>query len=1667
MSFPKAEPDLVGWFEQAAAVTPDAAALVCGDAGLSFGELDAEANRWAGFLRESGVGPEVVVGVCAAAGIEVFVVALGVLKAGGVYLPLDPAQPDERLAYMLGDGGASIVVAEASALSRLGFSGKTVCLDEADVSGWDGTRVDRTVLLESLTYLVYTSGSTGRPKGIALTERTLRNVVGFQLARGGGRRNGLQVSSLGFDVSLLEMFVTWLSGGTLVVATEAERQDPDVLLRLIAEQTVERLYLGPALLGQLANAWARRPVGTALREILVSGDVVRLSGEVRDFLDALPNVVLENQYGPSETHEVSAFLLDGDSTEWPELPSIGAPITGVTVYVLDEFLNPVPAGVRGEIYVDSPGLARGYVGQAGLTAERFVANPFSDGAGARMYRTGDRGKWRPGGGLEFGGRVDDQVKVRGFRVEPAEVEAALTACPGVGSAAVKVVEGAGGVKVLAGYVVAPQVSVREIREFVRSKLPDYLVPASLTVLDALPLNRNGKVDKKALPVPELSRPELSGEFVAPRTVREELLAEIWCTVLGVDGVGVEDDFFELGGHSLLVTQVVSRIRAVFGVAPPVRALFEHRTIAGLVKLIDGATRAELPPIEPRAGGDLALSFAQRRLWFIDQLSPGSPRYAVENLWRLDGELDVLAFARALDEVWKRHDALRATFADDGGRPRQVIAPPGPFGLPVRDLSSLAAEEAEQAAIRFAEEDAGRGFDLTRGPLVRAQLFRVGRTRHFLMLNFHHVVVDGWSMRVIWSELSAVYQAFTEGRPSPLRPLPVQYADYAAWQRSWLDGEQAARQLEFWRAELAGADLAVELAADHPRPAVPSGRGRRLSFEIGPGLTHRLRAIGRAEGATMFMVLLAAFNVVLARNTGSTDIVTGTPVACRNRPEIEDLVGFLANTIPVRVQWAGDPAFTELLRNVRDTALRAYTNEDLPFDRLVEDLAPARDLSRNPLFQTCFVVDSSMEFAQPHGLTVDQVGTGIGNTRFDLEVLADEYPDALRGFLGYSTDLFTEDTASRLLGHFLRVLESVAAEPDRRLSRLPVLGDDEKHTLLVGWNRSRGFELPLERELIGSFEDRAAKTPDARALVCGGSEVSFGELDAAGDRWASLLRESGAGPEVVIGVCTGVGTEVFEIMLGVLKAGAVYLPLDLAQPGERLNLKLADSRAEIVVADEAVTHRLAGFDGTVLCLDDVREDVARRPAARVDRLPLRDSLAYMVYTSGSTGKPKGIALTARTVEHLVAWQLSQDPRPRTCGQLAPIGFDVSLQEFFVTLLSGGTLVVLTEQERQDPETVLRALAENGVERLFLPPAQLGELALAYQGHALRVDELILAGEALRFSHEVKAFVRALGPETVVENQYGSSEEYKVTSMVFSGDCTGWPDSPPIGRPVANVSVFVLDRFLNPVPAGVPGEIYVQSPALARGYAGQPGLTAEWFVANPFSDVPGTRMYRTGDRGRWLPGGVLEFVGRVDDQVKVRGYRVELGEVEAALTACPGVGAAAVSVAEGAGGAVVLAGYVVAATGETVSVRAVREFLRSKLPDYLVPASVTVLESLPLNHNGKVDRKALPAPALSRPELSGEFVAPRNAQEEVLAEVWGEVLGIEGIGVEDDFFELGGHSLLVTQVVSRIRGMFDIGLPIRVLFENRTIAELAEAVEEAVVAEVAALSDEDIRRLTADS
>ncbi|HEY0552879.1 MAG TPA: amino acid adenylation domain-containing protein [Thermoanaerobaculia bacterium] len=1657
------------WVAERAALAPEAEAVVFGGERLTYGELMQRSGALAARLRAAGVGPDVPVGLYLGRSLDMMVAVLGVLRAGGAYVPLDPTYPRERLRLMLEDAGAPVVLTHGPLAAEVPEGVAVVMRVDGAPTVESPAEIASEVSPENLVYVTYTSGSTGRPKGVAMTHAAISAMLAWQLrtsAAGGGRT--LQYTSLSFDVSCQEIFGTWCAGGTLVLVSEEVRRDPAALVRLLAEERIERLFQPFVALQQLAMAAADGPLPAALREVMSAGEQLHVTPQVAALFARLPGISLYNHYGPSETHAATWLALHGDPGRWPESPTIGGPLDHARIFLLDADLRPVPEGVPGEIWIGGPGLARGYM-RADLTAERFLPDPlaWSPGweSGGRLYRTGDLARRLASGELEFLGRRDHQVKVRGHRVETAEVELALARHPAILQAAVAVRGDSAGARRLVAYVVfrddAEPPASGELRAFLADSLPDPMVPTAWARLAALPVTPSGKLDRRALARLHPDESWGGGEgFVAPRNPVEELLAGVWREVLGVDRVGVHDDFFQLGGHSLLATQAVSRVRETFGIALPLRRIFEAPTLGALAEAVaaareegpqgpDAAALPAAPPLrrEPREG-DLPLSFAQERLWFLHRLQPESPAYNIPLALRAEGALDPARLGTALSAVARRHEVLRTVFAERGGRPVQVVlsaADAAIVPLPVVDLGALPAPRREIEARRLAAAEADTPFDLAAGPLLRTLLIGLEPRRWVLLLNLHHIVTDGWSMGVLVREVQALYAG------SPLPEPPVQYADFALWQRRWLAGGALAAQLDWWSERLRGTPAVLDLMTDRPRPPVMTQRGADHRFTFSEELSRGIADLARREGVTPFMVLAAALFALLSRLTGQRDLTLGSPIANRHHYETEGLIGFFVNTLVLRALLEPGASFRELLRQVRETSLDAYAHQDLPFEKLVDELHLGRDLSRPPLFQVALAVQNAPLPRVDLGgvrLTGEEIGDGVA--KFDLSFAFTGLADGrLDGTLQYATDLFDAPTAVRLESHLARVLAAAVAGPGEAWSAAPLLAAGERHQILREWNDA-------SRDWVGDpalhqlFEARADQQPAAVALIRGAETVTYGELERRANRVAHHLRRLGVRRGEPVGLWMHRALDLPAALLGILKAGAVYMPLDASWPEERVETILAGTAARIVIAgrEEGGKPPLASRHAVD---PDTLNDL-ELPETRPEPAGDAADLAYLIHTSGSTGEPKGIVIRHRSAVNTLRWNnetLGIGPGDRHLF-VNSIGFDLSIYDLLGMLGAGAAVRIATEEELQDPARLAAVLRDGGITTWSSAPSALQRLVpffpAAGEGRDLR--RVLLAGDWIPLA--LPDEVRRAFPGVLLIGNFGGATETSVWSNWHRVDRVdpAWA-AIPYGRPLANTRYYILDAALEPCPPGVPGDNYIGGPCLAVGYAGQPALTAASFLPDPYADAPGARMYATGDRARFGADGTMEFLGRVDSQVKVRGYRIELGEIEAALLRHPGIAAAVVLAREDVPGEKSLVGYVVRSAGLApagADLAGLRTFLRETLPDYMVPWTFVELPELPVTANGKLDRDALPAPREAR-ALETAYVAPRNDLERAIGAVWREVLQLDRIGVQESFFEVGGNSLLVARLQSRLREATGRDVPVVELFRHPTIESLARSLEAA--------------------
>ena len=1642
-------------FEEQVALAPDAVAVSLGDAQLTYGALNAKSNQLAQYLRTVGVKPGERIALCFERSIAMVVGVLAVLKAGGAYVPLDPSYPPDRLRYMLADSAPVAVLTHDVVLGSLRDvlrEGVAAVVDvEADAALWSAALGDdlghSEVRPDDLAYVMYTSGSTGQPKGVLVEHRGVANrlrwmQLSFDLHSG---EPVLQKAPFGFDASVWEMFWPLVCGGKLVLAHRDGHKDPAYLTRLIRSEQLTNIHFVPSML-QVFLEHEDVPACTSLRRVFCGGEQLHAS-LVRRLRERLPSVDLYNFYGPTEA-TVTATTFSCPQGDLADNVPIGRPMANVRAYVLDTLLEPVPVGVAGELHIGGVQVARGYLNRPELTAERFVPSPFV--AGDRLYKTGDVVRYLPDGTIEYVNRNDFQVKIRGFRIELGEIESALCRYVGIRDAVVVArADGDGGKRLVAYYVVAGAavpIDAEQLRLHLGRTLPEYMVPAAYVSLESMPLTVNGKVDRKALPVPDDMAYSRS-VYEAPQGEVEQTLARIWSELLKVERVGRHDNFFELGGHSLLAVRVLSRVRAELQAELSLSALFAHPVLKDCAVLLAGKPGSVLPAITAvDRTGPLPLSYAQQRMWFLSQLDGVSEAYHLPQSLRIDGELDRVALRRALDRLIVRHESLRTTFAKVDGTPVQCIgdAQSSRFALVEHDLRGHASAFEELHVLSAQESQSA--FDLQAGPLIRGRLIQIERDVHVLLLTMHHIVSDGWSMGVFVREVNALYESYRVGGDDPLAPPPVQYADYAVWQRSLLSGEVLAEQSAYWKEQLLGAPPMLELRTDHVRPLQQNHTGDRVLVELDAQLTAQLKSLSRRHGTTLFMTLLAGWGALLSRLSGQDDVVIGTPVANRRRAELEDLIGFFVNTLAVRLDYSGRPTVSQVLDRVKRRSLQAQEHQDMPFEQVVELVNPPRSLSHSPVFQVTFAWQNNEQSALDlGGLQVTRLGVGYPVAKFDLTLELTESDGCIRGSLQYATSLFERETVQRYVAYLSRLFAEMVVADDEDITRIAVMSPAERHQVLVEWNATEAA-YPSDRCIHELFEEQVARTPDAVGLVYEDVEVSYGELNARANRLAHYLRSLGVAPGARVVLCVERSVAMVVGVLAVLKAGGAYVPLDPSYPLDRLRYMLADSAP---VA--ALTHDVAlGSVQEVLregvaAVVDIEADAARWSAAVADDLgqgEVRpDDLAYVIYTSGSTGEPKGVLVEHRGVANRLHWmQSSFDLRPgEPVLQKAAFSFDASVWEMFWPLVCGGKLVLAHPEGQKDPAYLTRLIRSEQFANIHFVPSML-QVFLEDENvpGCTSLRRVFCGGEQLHAS--LIRRLRERLPSVDVYNFYGPTEA-TVTAMTFACPQGDLPENVPIGRPMANVRTYILDELLEPVPVGVAGELHIGGVQVARGYFNRPELTAERFVASPF--VAGDRLYKTGDVARSLSDGTIEYLGRNDFQVKIRGFRIELGEIESRLSEHELVGEVAVVAREDVSGEKrLVAYYVVAGDAVAIDAEQLRLHLQSTLPEYMVPAAYVALDSLPLTANGKVDRKGLPAPddtAYSRTE----YEAPQGDVEQTLARIWSEALGVERIGRHDNFFALGGHSLLIVRVIDRMRAA-GLHADVRTLFTASTLMELAGAV-----------------------
>jgi amino acid adenylation domain-containing protein len=1644
-------PDL---FEAQVEKTPDRTAVVHEHQRLTYGGLNRRANRLAHYLRTLGIGPDSRVGICVERSPEMIAAAFAVLKAGGAYVPLDPEFPLERVRWMVEDGALAALLLDPMSKQRF----REICtsvpvIDVTNVATWEDqpennlSRAEVGLTAEHSVYVIYTSGSTGRPKGVMVTQAAVGNFLSSMQREIGCDADDtlMAITTWSFDIAGLEVYWPLTRGACVKLLRREEGRDGARLLEGL-QNGVTMMQATPANWRILVEAGWK---GTAGLKALCGGEA--LDADLASSLVS-KSASTWNMYGPTETTIWSLIHKLGETRA---RVAIGRPIGNTQVYILNEQGQPVPAGVGGEVYICGAGLARGYLKRPELTAERFVPNPFGE-PGSRMYCTGDLGCWRRDGVVEYLGRNDFQVKIRGFRIEPEEIEAVLRSRESVAQAVVVARETSEGQKQLVGYVVAragEQIDAAALRRNVAEKLPDYMVPAAIMVLAELPLSPSGKLDRKALPAPEFS--SVAKSTRAPRTPEEEILAGLFAEVLHLERVGIDDNFFEVGGHSLLAMRLISRLRTTLGVELGIRTLFEEPTIAGLALRLSGAHSTKRP-LQPHSRSTfIPLSFAQKRLWFLQQMDGPSPAYNMPVAIRLEGALNRGALRKALNDVLGRHEILRTVFCQDSEGPQQRI-------LDLEEVPEFFFERqigGEDVELVL-NQTATYGFDLEREIPLRVWLLRLEEQQHVLLVLLHHIATDGWSMAPLGRDLSVAYNARCHGEEPRWIALPVQYADYSLWQAERL-GEQSdehssvSRQLRYWREKLSELPPEMDLPRDRMRPAVSSHSGGGLHFRLSASLHKKLLEVARELGATLFMVLQAGLAALLTRLGAGTDIVLGSPIAGRNDDALNDLVGFFVNTLVLRTDTSGNPNFEELVGRVREDDLNAYAHQELPFEHLVEMLNPERSLNRHPLFQVMLLLQNN---ARPEleliGLKVRPEWSEAAPAIFDLTFNLREdrrggEAHGIQGQINYAADLFDRGTVEKLAERLERVLEAVGEDPSQRIGEMEILGDEERRQIVEEWNATK-HEVP-HATMPELFEAQVEKTPHRTAVVYEGELLTYGELNRRANKLAHYLLELGVGPDTKVAICVERSLEMMEALLGVLKAGGLYIPLDPGYPMERLRYMLEDSEPIAVVTQPHLRELFSGRTATVPVIEV--GNGGRAWSDRSENNPLRSAtglssqhLAYMIYTSGSTGMPKGAMNEHRGVVNRLVWMqraygLNADD---AVLQKTPFSFDVSVWELFWPLFVGARLVMAQPEGHKDPTYLAETIQQANVTTMHFVPSMLEVfLRQAYPERCSTLVRVVCSGEALS-STVARRFKEKLS-SCALHNLYGPTEA-AVDVTAWTCPSTIEKDKIPIGRPIANTSIYILDGRGEPVPVGVVGQIYIGGVQVARGYLNRPELTAEKFLPDPIAAEVGVRMYGTGDLGKWRPDGNIEFLGRNDQQIKIRGFRIELGEIEAALTKHAKLGEAVVLARESTPGDTRLVVYYTVRGDiepDDIVAEDLRRYLTAKLPEYMVPAAYMRLEGLPLTPNGKLDRKKLPAPGAPAYAVPA-FESPQGEVETALASIWAELLKVQRVGRRDNFFDLGGHSLLIIQLASRLRSAFGVEVPVRAFFDAPTLLEMTHTI-----------------------
>ena len=1662
---------LIDLFERQVAQHQNATAIEEDGQCFTYGDLQQRANKLANYLLANGLQEKDVVAIFCARGYELVVAMLAVVKAGGIYLPIDISTPDARLKHMVEDAEPRFVLSQERIIAAHENSQSilpNIVRMDSDwrrVVSYSASLDVRPYAPQAPVYIIYTSGSTGLPKGVVVPEVGICNLASWHAAEYFQQETVVrmgQVAGAAFDAAAWEIWATLCAGASLIIAPEDARISAKEMVGWIAENEITHLFL-PTPLAEAVFA-EPLPQNWLLKTLFTGGD------KLNQFPPQQRSFKLINAYGPTECSVVATAGEIKSENDHGGLPPIGRPINNAHVYILDKTQQVVPVGVMGELYIGGTGVAKGYLNNEELNEEKFLKNPYASG---KLYRTGDLARWLANGEIAYCGRIDQQVQVRGFRVELGEIENALNKLPGIKESLVRLNKTHKGKESLSAYLVmsADHKALFDKNALTRSlknTLPDYMLPADYCVIDAIPLTANGKIDETKLPPVSLYIEEGEQElhFEAPSTQTEKDIFEIWESVLGNAQFGVANNFFQIGGHSLLATRVMARMREEFNKNLPLRLIFDNPSIAELAEIIDGETTnttTDLPALLPVSRDQpLSLSFSQERLWVLDRLESGASKYNsasaynISSAFNVRGKLHLDALSFAFSQLVKRHEILRTTFSSAGAEVAQCITPAYPWIFTIEDVCLESEQRQLDAIALLQQQETSRAFDLEEGAdarrtrLIRTRLLKRADDHFVLFITLHHIIADGWSVEIISQELSYFYRQYLDNGEALFTPLPelaIQYADYAMWQKQCLQEERIQKPLAYWQQHLAGVE-ALELTTDYPRPSQQTYAGAALNTHIPEALAKKIQQFSKQEGLTPFVVLICAYKILLSRYSGQADLCVGTPLAQRPVQETEALIGFFINTLPLRSVISEKQSYRDALKTEHHTILDAFEYQDIPFERIVEALNLPRDLSRSPVFQTLFSFQKSdlQNSLKLQGLQVEQLPQKNTASQFEISLAITETQDGLLARYDYNTGLFSEKSIERFSRHFENVLDSLLESPDCALSEINFLSQREYQQQIIEWNNTEK-EYPKTEALHALFEQQVRQTPDSLALCFEQQELSYTELNRQANQLAHFLIASGADRNQPVAVCMQRSVELVICLYAILKSGAAYLPLDTSSPQGRLQDMLDDAGAPVLITDnDAGVPALEAKHKIIYT--DIQEKLNDQPETNPTIMSSDDDLAYVIYTSGSTGKPKGVAVPHRGVINRLLWM--QDAYPLTDKdvvlQKTPYSFDVSVWEFFWPLFTGAKLVIAKPDGHKDPDYLCQLIQQQKVSTLHFVPSMLGLFLSNKSASACHsLQTVFCSGEALKVEHS-RQFFSSL-PNSRLINLYGPTEA-SIDVSVWECKKEHAHSRIPIGKPIANTQLYILNEFHQPVATGVPGELYIGGAGLAKGYLGQATLTAERFIDSPFVNTPGEKLYKTGDKVRFLPDGNIDYLGRMDFQVKLRGLRIELGEIENQLDSLAFIKESVVVLATHNNEQHLVA-YI--SSDEDVESVFIKKLLANKLPDYMLPSAIIRLAELPLSPNGKVDRKALPLWQTDRIKQT-VFVAPRNASEVFIAQLWCDFLKLDTVGVLDNFFELGGHSLLATQIVSRIRERYEVDISLAKLFEKPTVEALAMAVLEAEMADM---------------